>query len=181
MKRLLGWCTAALLAACNGAAAGSPEIIERQLPGRGGSGEPVAMNTDDTVQDGGTLDYDAGVCCTVTFALPVDEREVEADLVIGLNQTHIALARHTSTWSASVCMPLVNQYYFYETRSKVDDPQSDGGLFVSTRVNGNVPSEAGGSISLLNFFDAQSAGECSALDAGIHGMTGSTGFADAGM
>lgn len=180
MKRLVGVYIAALLLACNGAVSGSPNVIERQLPGQGGSDEPVAMVTDDTLQDGGALDYDAGVCCSVSFALSVNDREVEADLVVGLNQTHIALVRQGDRWSADVCMPLVDQYYFYETRSTVDTPESDGGLFVWFRVNGHVSSEAGGAIPLLNFFDAQSAAECLALDAGVHGMITGEGVADAG-
>lgn len=166
----------------------APEIIVRDVPGAGAperrdGGRPAYDETD---YDAGSMLFDGGVCCEVTFAVPAAPDDQVASWV-GPGGRHVSLSHVGALWSGSVCVALEPIAYYFEVGVLPDDGDTDAGYFMSSRVNAAVPTAPGnGVVDQYNQFDPGGAMACAALDGGQYsqmpdaGPFGSDGGNDAG-
>ncbi len=125
--------------------------------------------TDEDLQDAGPPDVDAGMCCPVLFRLDGEANEARLDLKFVGRPAAVAATLDAGVWSVTACMPLeVPERYYYAVGISVSDDPQDGGLFMTTRTNPQVPTELGAEAALVNVFDPGAATSCGALDAGVH-------------
>lgn len=164
MKVLSAASLLAVLCACPGPMA-APEVIERELPAQEAPPGRDAGEDENAGIDAGAPDFDAGVCCTVEYALAARSTEVAARLIIGDDARVYAMTQTNDVWRVSVCTRLVDSFYYFETDAPANE---DAGLAVEERVNESVQTTEGGFIGTINLFSTAGATTCETFDAGVY-------------
>ena len=156
----------ALIAACGTKPPTPPENPDRDLPGSG-----TVPRTQHTpyVDDSGTPipQFDAGICCSVRFAILSDGTETAVTLKGDLPplSAGVALTLAQGIWSATACMPdSFDGQYYYEAQL----PSQGSTPYLDYRVNFHAPTVATGNHEAENHFSFDGALTCADLSAAVH-------------
>lgn len=167
MKRL----TLLAVLAFFGCPSPEPELETRNQVPTLGTEQPETPPdiTNEDNADAGPFEFDAGLCCPVTFRVAASNYDFVGDLVFLDRNRALPLELDAGVWFVTECMPLRRTRYYYQMGLRPLDPgpDDDGGVFPEMRVNGQAPTEVSG-LGLVNIFDSEGAQVCSELDAGVH-------------